>query len=219
MELVTKYRRWSRQWLACIGFWPVWRWQVWRTASACLARTSTPQPYKREGHRFCSVEVYLYVLDRRTQYATQVSYWRCDSIREVREAKDCPEILDRFRARGNLRCAITSTLDERVHPVSRITDWARYRVPGQSVGYLPRQQGRSTSDESRHIKIRCFFVAHYIATNEINLQYLPTGHMVADILTKPLHGTLFKNFANKLTGNWSRRRTRQPLLQHRVQIF
>lgn len=70
----------------------------------------------------------------------------------------------------------------------------------QSTIYLANK-GRSTSERSRHIKIRYFFVAHYITTNEIKLEYLPTGQMIADILTKPLHGTLFKTFANKLTGN------------------
>jgi hypothetical protein len=62
-------------------------------------------------------------------------------------------------------------------------------------------KGRSTSERSRHIKIRHFFVQHYIASNEIKLEYLPTGEMVADILTKPLHGSLFANFSRLLTGN------------------
>ena len=70
----------------------------------------------------------------------------------------------------------------------------------QSTLFLANR-GRSTSERSRHIKIRYFFVQHYIEAGEIKLEYLPTGQMVADILTKPLHGTLFKAFANKLTGN------------------
>ena len=62
-------------------------------------------------------------------------------------------------------------------------------------------KGRSTSERSRHIKIRYFFVSHYIESKEIRLEYLPTGEMVADILTKPLHGTLFTKFSRQLTGN------------------
>ena len=62
-------------------------------------------------------------------------------------------------------------------------------------------KGRSTSERSRHIKIRYFFVQHYIASNEIRLEYLPTGEMVADILTKSLHGSLFTKFCRQLTGN------------------
>ena len=62
-------------------------------------------------------------------------------------------------------------------------------------------KGRSTSERSRHIKIRHFFVAHYIESKEIMLKYMPTGDMIADILTKPLHGTLFAKFASEITGN------------------
>jgi hypothetical protein len=42
-------------------------------------------------------------------------------------------------------------------------------------------KGRSTSESSRHIKIRYFFVAHYIENKKIMLQYMPTGEMIADI--------------------------------------
>ena len=70
----------------------------------------------------------------------------------------------------------------------------------QSTIFLANK-GRSKSERSRHIKIRYFFVQHYIEESEIKLQYLPTGQMVVDILTKPLHGAFFKNFTDKLTGN------------------
>lgn len=62
-------------------------------------------------------------------------------------------------------------------------------------------KGRSTSERSRHIKIRHFFVAHYIEAMEIKLEYLPTAVMIADILTKPLHGALFTTLRGLLTGN------------------
>ena len=52
-------------------------------------------------------------------------------------------------------------------------------------------KGRSTSDRSRHIKIRYFFVTHYIDAKEIVIEYLPTAEMVADILKKPLHGSYY----------------------------
>jgi hypothetical protein len=57
-------------------------------------------------------------------------------------------------------------------------------------------KGRSTSERSRHIKIRHFFVSHYIDAIDIKLEYLPTAEMIADVLTKPLHGVLL----NKLRG-------------------
>ena len=69
----------------------------------------------------------------------------------------------------------------------------------QSTIYLAKK-GRATSERSRHIKIRHFFVSHYIESKEIDVRYLPTGDMVADILTKPLHGALFEKFCRSLTG-------------------
>jgi Reverse transcriptase (RNA-dependent DNA polymerase) len=69
----------------------------------------------------------------------------------------------------------------------------------QSTMFLGNK-GRSTSERSRHIKIRYFFVSHYINAKEIVLQYLPTADIISDILTKPLHGSLFIKLANKLTG-------------------
>jgi hypothetical protein len=43
------------------------------------------------------------------------------------------------------------------------------------------KKGKSMSERSRHIKIRHFFVSHYIEAKEIEVRYLPTGEMVADI--------------------------------------
>jgi hypothetical protein len=59
---------------------------------------------------------------------------------------------------------------------------------------------RSTSERTRHIKIRYFFIHHYIQTKEIDLQYLPTAGMIADLLTKPLDGSLFTRLGGILTG-------------------
>ena len=61
-------------------------------------------------------------------------------------------------------------------------------------------KGRSTSERTRHIKIRYFFISHYIETNEIVIKHMPTASMIADALTKPLHGTLFVEMTKALTG-------------------
>jgi hypothetical protein len=53
-------------------------------------------------------------------------------------------------------------------------------------------KGRSTSERTRHIHIRYFWVKDRIDSGEIELQYLPTKEMIADILTKPLQGELFR---------------------------
>ena len=68
----------------------------------------------------------------------------------------------------------------------------------QSTIFLGNK-GSSTSERSRHIKIRYFFVHNYITSKEVELKYLPTSEMVADILTKPLHGALFQKLRGQLT--------------------
>ena len=59
-------------------------------------------------------------------------------------------------------------------------------------------KGRSTSEKSRHINIRFFFVKDRVDAGEVKVEYLPTGAMIADVLTKPLQGALFKELRDKL---------------------
>jgi hypothetical protein len=60
-------------------------------------------------------------------------------------------------------------------------------------------KGKSTSKRTRHINIRYFFVKDRIeVTKEVEVQYLPTDEMVADILTKPLQGEKFRYLRKKL---------------------
>ena len=50
----------------------------------------------------------------------------------------------------------------------------------------------STSKRTRHINIKYFFVHDRIERNEVQITYLPTEQMVADILSKPIQGQLFR---------------------------
>lgn len=59
-------------------------------------------------------------------------------------------------------------------------------------------KGYSTSERTKHIKIRYFFVKDLIDRKEIKLEYLPTGEMLADMLTKPLQGELFRRMRKEL---------------------
>jgi hypothetical protein len=47
-------------------------------------------------------------------------------------------------------------------------------------------KGRSTSERTRHTKVRYVFIRHYIDTNEIVVEYMPTADMIADILCSGL---------------------------------
>jgi hypothetical protein len=64
------------------------------------------------------------------------------------------------------------------------------------------KNGRSNSARTRHIAIRFYFVADRVASKEISVEYMRTGDMVADILTKPLQGQLFIRLRELLL-NWS----------------
>ena len=54
------------------------------------------------------------------------------------------------------------------------------------------EKGMSTSKRTRHINIKYFFVHDRIERNEVQITYLPTEQMVADILSKPIQGQLFR---------------------------
>lgn len=59
-------------------------------------------------------------------------------------------------------------------------------------------KGYPASGHSRHINIRFFFLKDLKDRGEIVLTYTPTEDMVADILTKPLQGSLFRRLRDIL---------------------
>ena len=67
----------------------------------------------------------------------------------------------------------------------------------QSTIQLMRN-GRSNSERTHHVDIRYFFQHDRISTGDIDIVYLPTTDMIADILTKPLQGKLFKKLRKEL---------------------
>ena len=60
--------------------------------------------------------------------------------------------------------------------------------------------GTATSPRTRHIAVRFFFVKDRMDKKEIKLDYISTNDMLADILTKPLQGSLFKRLRDQLLG-------------------
>jgi hypothetical protein len=70
----------------------------------------------------------------------------------------------------------------------------------QSAILLERKGKASSSKRTKHISIRYFFVANRIANNELSVEWCPTGRMIADYITKPLQGTLFKQFRDHIMG-------------------
>lgn len=59
---------------------------------------------------------------------------------------------------------------------------------------------KCNSIKSRHINIRYHYLRERIDMGEFDVVYVPTSEMVADILTKPLQGTLFRSLRDRLIG-------------------
>jgi hypothetical protein len=53
------------------------------------------------------------------------------------------------------------------------------------------KNGKSSSDRTKHINIRYFWLKDRVDTKDVLVEYMPTGNMIADLLTKPLPGDLF----------------------------
>ncbi len=64
-------------------------------------------------------------------------------------------------------------------------------------------KGKHASSRSRHVNIRYFFVKDRINSQELNVAYLNTSDMIADIMTKPLQGEQFRKMRAVLM-NWRR---------------
>jgi len=63
------------------------------------------------------------------------------------------------------------------------------------------KNGRPTSDRSRHVNIRFFYIKDRVDAGELKIVHKRTAEMVADILTKPLQGDLFRKLRAQLL-NW-----------------
>jgi len=92
--------------------------------------------------------------------------------------------------------------------------WSREFLLGQ--GYQPKasiihqdnqatmqmaSKGTYSSRQTRHINVRYFFLKDRIENGEVELNYLRTQDMIANLLTKPLQGEHFRRLRNTLL-NW-----------------
>jgi hypothetical protein len=61
--------------------------------------------------------------------------------------------------------------------------------------------------KTKYLKVRQAVAADWIKSNDVVLEYCPTGNMIADVLTKPLQGELFRVLSSKLNRGerWDRR--------------
>jgi Reverse transcriptase (RNA-dependent DNA polymerase) len=62
------------------------------------------------------------------------------------------------------------------------------------------ENGRPTSELSRHIRIGYFWLHDLVVKGIIRLVYCPTENMIADLMTKPLQGSLFRTMRDRVMG-------------------
>jgi hypothetical protein len=53
-------------------------------------------------------------------------------------------------------------------------------------------------EQSKHIKIKYYFIQYKVQEGEVKLQYIPTNEKTKNILTKPLSRIKFAYFRDKL---------------------
>jgi hypothetical protein len=73
----------------------------------------------------------------------------------------------------------------------------------QSAILLERNEKGSSSQKTRHIDIRYFFLKDRLELEQLQIHHCPTLDMLADFLTKPLQGLLFRKFRAVLLGHES----------------
>ncbi len=58
----------------------------------------------------------------------------------------------------------------------------------------------SSSNHTRHIEIRYYYVADPVGKGDLRVVWCPTDEMIADFLTKPVQGKAFVEFWDLLMG-------------------
>jgi hypothetical protein len=69
-------------------------------------------------------------------------------------------------------------------------------------------QNALVSEKTKHIDLKYHFVKDHVQLGNVKLRYLPTGDMVADMLTKPLPGPALVKHRSAIMG------TSGPMQRH-----
>jgi hypothetical protein len=62
------------------------------------------------------------------------------------------------------------------------------------------EKGAGSFKRTKHIRVRYFWISELVKGGELQLEFVPTGEMVADILTKPTVGHTFRYLLERLLG-------------------
>jgi hypothetical protein len=64
----------------------------------------------------------------------------------------------------------------------------------QSAMLLEKNGRSSAGKRSRHMNIKYFYITDQIKPGKLEVEFCPTDDMIADYMTKPLHGSKFQRF-------------------------
>ena len=70
----------------------------------------------------------------------------------------------------------------------------------ESAIKMEKNGRNSCTGNSRHVSIRYFFIKDRVDKGEVTILYCPTEKMVADYMTKSLHGGQFRKFRDIIMG-------------------
>jgi hypothetical protein len=65
---------------------------------------------------------------------------------------------------------------------------------------LEKNGKASSSKRTKHINIRFYFITHRVKQGKVSVIWCPTGDMIADYMTKPTQGALFRKFRDQIMG-------------------
>ena len=68
----------------------------------------------------------------------------------------------------------------------------------KSAILLKKSGKKSRNKRTKHIEIRYYLITDRVKDDEPNIEYFPTGDMVADYFTKPLQGKKFYPFCKEI---------------------
>ncbi|MGL6130278.1 MAG: Ty1/Copia family ribonuclease HI, partial [Fusobacteriaceae bacterium] len=80
-----------------------------------------------------------------------------------------------------------------------VTDNIVYQ-DNKSTILLEKNGKQSSGKRTKHINVRYFFITDRIQKGEMRVEWCPTQDMVADFMSKPLQGAMFKKFRDIIMG-------------------
>ena len=104
----------------------------------------------------------------------------------------------RSRTGSDFRHVINGHMDERTFAGTRVHDGHIHQDNKSTIAMANR--GISNSPRIRHVAIRYFFVKVSTDSGEVVIEHMGTENMLADGVTKPLQGKLFRAMRRRVMG-------------------